>query len=256
MRDDWEKKTGRIELRLPETKKKSFHNACEAQGDRPSSALRRFIDSYIRRADRDEFRHVIGYLGQTVRRHRSAFLSACALLFVVVGASIYWGDNLLAPKGYPKLEPEVFARFDSDEDGRLFPGDIRTDDHLVHRALDLDGSGYITLDEFISRANVLIGTMDVSVEEYQSNVALPADLQHNVLVTFSLTNPSSVMIQASEARFQERKGPDGYALQSFTGFDRGVFFNVVSLDGHGPLKPVSMIHGFGFHPRPTAEERL
>ena len=51
-----EKKSERFEVRLPFSKKQGFVKACEDQGDTPSNAVRRFIDSYIRRADADEMK--------------------------------------------------------------------------------------------------------------------------------------------------------------------------------------------------------
>lgn len=51
--EDWEKKSERFEVRLAHSKKQAFQDACDAQGDTPSLAVRRFIDGYLNRADAD-----------------------------------------------------------------------------------------------------------------------------------------------------------------------------------------------------------
>ena len=43
----FEKKTERLDVRLSHEKKQAFSEACENQGDTPSTAVRRFINSYI-----------------------------------------------------------------------------------------------------------------------------------------------------------------------------------------------------------------
>lgn len=261
--NDWEKKTGRIELRLPETKKQAFHEACEAQGDQPSSALRRFIDSYIRRASRDEFKQLMSDMGRAVRRNGGAVTAAIVGVVLISGAAIYLGSELLKPRGYPPINHEVFARFDADGDGRLYPGEIRADDSPIQRVLDLDGSGFITPDEFIPEANMMIGVLekplegaDLSADKGTGNgITLPVNCRYETLVTFSLVNPALTMIQVSEPVLQERTNPDGSVSRSFSGFDRAVLFNVTSLTNAGPLKPFSQIHRFGFHPRPEVTRR-
>jgi len=57
----FEKKTERLDIRVSHQKKQAFTQACEDQGDTPSHAVRRFITTYIRRANRDEVASTIRF---------------------------------------------------------------------------------------------------------------------------------------------------------------------------------------------------
>ena len=75
---DWEKKSERFEVRLSHTKKLAFQEACERQGDTPSEAVRRSIESYLGRSEMDALRHGPGRMASVY----PVALSALSFAFV------------------------------------------------------------------------------------------------------------------------------------------------------------------------------
>ena len=84
-----EKKSERLEVRLGFQEKSEFVEACETQGDTPSSALRRFIRGYVRRADADLFASAWRGVGK-----RKFILSAG---ITALGLLVFGGWSALKP---------------------------------------------------------------------------------------------------------------------------------------------------------------
>ncbi len=79
--DDWEKKSERFEVRLSHSKKLAFQNACDRQGDTPSEAIRRFIESYLNRSELDLLNHSIRSLARVLRQNWKPSLAAAVISF-------------------------------------------------------------------------------------------------------------------------------------------------------------------------------
>lgn len=173
-----EKKSERLEVRLGYQEKSEFVEACETQGDTPSSALRRFIRGYIRRADGDVLSTALR--GATRRRglRLAAFIGVTALLAFVV---------LMAVNRPPAkmTENQIFAARDLNGDGELGQNEhglstTNTDEpNGVMRVLDLDSSGSISRAEFVST-----GRMVFSLSTPDGDV-LPPDDKTMTLVQFT-----------------------------------------------------------------------
>jgi len=105
----------------------AFNEACESSGDTPSSALRRFIDSYIRRADGDAFKDGLRAMGRMARR-RWIPLSAATAALLVGG---YFTGQALKPTpqdgpivtastdDFPPIDYALFAAYDKNANGVL-----------------------------------------------------------------------------------------------------------------------------------------
>lgn len=185
-----EKKSERLEVRLGFQEKSEFVEACETQGDTPSSALRRFIRGYVRRADADMFASAWRGLGK-----QKYILPAC---IAALGLIVFGGWSVLKPApnliektdmealtqalepprtnpeksdrltgqaafdaakaAGPRPEPEIdfgtFERLDKNKDGILTRGEILPSDHHIHRLLDIDSEDGIAPQEFYPRGNM------------------------------------------------------------------------------------------------------
>lgn len=156
----FEKKTERLDVRLSHDKKKAFSEACENQGDTPSNAVRRFINSYIRRSGRDDI--VASIRGIT--RGKGLFLIGG--LTVLLAAFIFIPRLLNAEPSYMS-KAELFTHYDYDESGLLELGEISPNDDHLHRVLNIDGEAGISPNEFYAH-----GTMKWSYFNPDSNVVL------------------------------------------------------------------------------------
>jgi len=148
-----EKKSERLEVRLGFQEKSNFVEACETQGDTPSSAMRRFIRGYVRRADADLLASAWRGLG----KWRYLLPSAVALL--VVSLSI-WGLRVVTSDHAP-TDDEIFTALDMNSDGILQSAEhgllnrTRDKTNAVLKVLDLDTSGTISREEFVAKGRMV-----------------------------------------------------------------------------------------------------
>lgn len=150
-----EKKSERLEVRLGFQEKSDFVEACDTQGDTPSSALRRFIRGYVRRADAD----LLGSAWRGVYRKRGAPIALGVGGVMAAGLLIWAGLNFTANQ--PVSDDAIFSARDLNGDGILQASEHRLPDrnseepHSVMRVLDLDASGTISRKEFVARGRMV-----------------------------------------------------------------------------------------------------
>ena len=149
-----EKKSERLEVRLGYQEKLDFVEACDTQGDTPSSALRRFIRGYVRRADGDVLSSALR--GWAKRRGWGLAALAGAIAVILVGA--LWGLNRPSVR---LSHSEIFAVRDLNGDGELgsqehgLPETPKGEPNGVMRVLDLDWSGTISQAEFVGTGRMV-----------------------------------------------------------------------------------------------------
>jgi len=182
-----EKKSERLEVRLGYQEKSNFVDACDTQGDTPSSALRRFIRGYVRRADAD----VLSTAWRGVTRRRGLGLAACAGLIVVILSGALVAFNRPPAK---LTDSEIFAARDLNGNGELeenehgLPGTDEGEGNGVMRVLDLDWSGTISRAEFVATGRMLF-----ALHILEEGV-LPA------------SNPAMTLVQFTFAKNETRSG--------------------------------------------------
>ena len=150
-----EKKSERLEIRLGYTEKQDFAEACDSQGDTPSGALRRFIRGYVRRADADNFSSA--WRARTRKRFWLVALGSVSAALLMATGGVWALGHLLSDP----TDDDIFTARDIDGDGTLStiehglrpsPDDVP---HSVMRVLDLDASGTISRDEFVSKGRMI-----------------------------------------------------------------------------------------------------
>jgi len=172
-----EKKSERLEVRLGYQEKSEFVEACETQGDTPSSALRRFIRGYVRRADSDVLSSA--WRGAIMRRGWRP------IIFTVTFAAIAFGFLALANHVNTPSDNSIFAARDLNGDGELdqielgLPLTKTGEPNGVMRVLDLDSSGTISRAEFVSTGRM------VFARSAPEDEVLPSDDQDMTLVQFT-----------------------------------------------------------------------
>ena len=143
MTDRREKKSERFEVRLPYSKKHDFVKACEDQGDTPSSAVRRFIDSYVKRSDADTMKMAVRSLPKlALRRWRRVLGCIFALASLYLLSGFVW--LLLTTSQLQQL----FTVYDKNNNQVLDLGEISESDEHLHRILNVDGVDGISVEEF------------------------------------------------------------------------------------------------------------
>jgi len=153
MEDVMEKKSERLEVRLGYQEKQTFTEACENQGDTPSGAIRRFINGYVRRSDAD----VLSSAWRDAAKRRAWRPAAFLTIFVAI-AAMFWGFSKRMPV---ETDDAIFSARDVDSDGVLTSTELEVptnDDgepHGVMRVLDIDGSGALNKDEFVSEGKMV-----------------------------------------------------------------------------------------------------
>ncbi len=150
-----EKKSERLEVRLGFQEKSDFVEACETQGDTPSSALRRFIRGYVRRADADllasAWRRTIG------KRKAPLVLGVTGVL--ALGVIAWAGIHIFA--NTTLSDDAIFSARDWNNDGVLqasehgLPNGPEDQPNGVLKVLDLDASGTISREEFVARGRMV-----------------------------------------------------------------------------------------------------
>lgn len=150
-----EKKSERLEVRLGFQEKSDFVDACDTQGDTPSSALRRFIRGYVRRADAD----LLGSAWRGALRKRGGPIAFGLGGAVAAGLLVWGGVGLMANR--PLSDGAIFSARDLNGDGILQASEHgleagRTGEpNGVLRVLDLDASGTISREEFVARGRMV-----------------------------------------------------------------------------------------------------
>jgi len=144
-----EKNSERLEIRLPYSKKLAFMDACENQSDTPSHAIRRFINSYIVRADRDEIGHFVGII-----KRRFFPVSALAVFIFAVSLFAYWNNNGADSLGV--ANEHLFSNYDKNLTGQIEKGEIALGSNETHlfQVLDKNGDDLISEIEFIPEGEI------------------------------------------------------------------------------------------------------
>lgn len=137
-----DKMTERLDVRISHQKKQDFTEACDMQSDTPSNAIRRFVNSYIRRAKRDETREG---LRAFLPRHLGKFAASISLCLIaaITIRSLFSNTDAL------------FTFYDFDKNGVIELGEIAPNDIHLHRVLNIDGEAGISPDEFVAKATMV-----------------------------------------------------------------------------------------------------
>ena len=267
---EFEKKSERIEIRVSHSKKQAFNQACENSGDTPSSAVRRFIDSYIRRADGDAFKEGVRAMGRMMRR-RWLPLGTVAALLLVGG---YFTGQALKPTPqdgpivtastdeFPPIDYPLFAAYDKNANGVLDLGEVADNDEHLHRVLNLDGEAGISPAEFYPKTKMQWGFVKKgSVETWTDDKGLPTgkitSVGETTLLEFDLSDPNApVLITRAPTKtvqgVKEESGKKLFGIISFRtkvkterqeSVDRGVSWE------HGKASPTLSFSNHDFRVR-------
>ena len=172
-----EKKSERLEVRLGYEEKQTFTEACENQGDTPSGAVRRFINGYVRRSDED----VLSSAWRGAARRRAWKPVAFLAIFAAIAAAFIW-----MAKEKPFMSDEViFSVRDFNNDGYLKGEELGDMAETLLKLMDVDASGSITPDEFISKgymAYVMAGAKNDATQKF-----IPRDGEYITALKFNVT---------------------------------------------------------------------
>ena len=240
-----EKKSERLEVRLGFQEKTDFVEACESQGDTPSSALRRFIRGYVRRADADLL--ASAWRGVSRGRKTGLLLGGVGLIgLLIAGATVMRSPGYIEntdmealtaqlgqkadgpyekidPKDFPKrvadkpspipmpeIESTRFAELDKNSDGFLQRGEMLANDHHIHRVLDIDNEIGISPAEFYTK-----GVMHYRVAKSWEMRKAGAGYQFkhegkvdDITVTFDLTQNPVLIYAARPLEDAVKSQPD------------------------------------------------
>lgn len=177
-------------MRLSHAKKQAFLNACEEQSDTPSSVLRRFIDSYIRRANLDNLQFAfLSAKNATVRHWLKISVSVLTLFFGFLFAlKIYAGfesHNRVIDKS------SLFSIYDENGDELITLGEISKNDSHLHHVLDVDLTKGISIEEF-----KIQGKMQWLAGKSKEGKFPARDWSERKQVEFNLGNPKNIQINA------------------------------------------------------------
>lgn len=142
-----EKKSETLEVRLSHAKKRAFMAACAREGITASDAVRRFVDVYIVKSRRASLKSILKEMTVTASNHRFKFAGIVSAM--TIGA-------FALSTGAASANEEIFKVFDKNGDGVLTDGEIAPNDETVIAALDKDSSGDVSLDEFLTTADITI----------------------------------------------------------------------------------------------------
>ncbi len=183
-----EKKSERIEIRLPYSNKKAFIEACELQGDTPSRALRRFIDSYVRRADIDTIRGIFRSFFRILMR--PVPMAAMGLLITLIISTFFLKPSEVKARSY-------FSIYDANLDGELDGTELAVSAEQLEMlllALDNDGSNSLSKSEFQGKGEIVIAEHKPGNLNAKGNQAIEGQLETTRLVKFDLRNPENIEI--------------------------------------------------------------
>ncbi len=142
------KKTERLDVRLSYDKKHAFSEACENQGDTPSRAVRRFINSYIRRSSRDDLWAAI----RGTTKGKGLFIAGGIVALI---AAVVFIPTLIKSNQSEMSKKELFAYYDYDNSGVIELGEISHNDEDLHRVLNIDGKTGISPVEFYTNGTMV-----------------------------------------------------------------------------------------------------
>lgn len=148
-----EKKSERLEVRLGYQEKQAFTEACDSQGDTPSSAIRRFISGYVRRSDVD----LLSSAWRVAAQRRGVRSLVLAVLFLLITGAVWVLSQYLSVE----TDEAIFSARDRNGDRQLeyaehgIPPGPNYEPSGVMRVLDLDGSGTISREEFVQKGRMV-----------------------------------------------------------------------------------------------------
>ena len=223
-----EKKSERFEIRIPYSKKQNFITACDEQGDTPSHALRRFIDSYIRRANTDNMKAVLRSATHNVKRKwlRVSLISFAGIVGTLTISGFIISSNQTAQK------EKLFAIYDTNNNGLIDLGEISDQDEDLHRVLDIDGVLGIGKKEFQTKGKMVWSfvnpkTFKVETDSrgfwiqktttIQTRPSTEANEFTKTIVSFDLTKPDAIELAA----WQQKNGD---AISRVKYFQRSVLW--------------------------------
>ncbi len=222
-----EKKTERLEIRLPYSQKKVFVRACEERGDKPSSVLRRFIQNYVQQTSSGKAGSPADLIKSFVKKPIShlATISTCAL----IGAAFYNSNNLaleneiispnlMAANTASQVNYQVFASYDKNANGVLDVGEIASNDIHLHWVMNLDGAPGIAPAEFFSKGRMRWEFIDPSSLVLSPHVSYQKRGAANI-VEFDLSNPEKPSIEIQSQI--KLSGAGGGTYDRIIGWEQG-----------------------------------
>lgn len=174
-----EKKSERLEVRLGYKEKQAFAEACETQGDTPSGAIRRFINGYIRRSDSD----VLSEFWRGAARRQLPKIAIASALSAIALISVWFTYS----KVTMPTPDEIFKARDLNHDGQLKGTELGSSQEMFSpemflRLMDIDNSGGITPDEFITKG--YMGYMFTGPKDNPALKMLPRDDEFITVLEF------------------------------------------------------------------------
>ncbi len=143
-----EKKSESLDIRLPFEQKREFMQATRLRGETASSALRRFISTYIEEARLAEQPNPVQEITMTLARHRIKTMATAA------GAALGVFSITALPSA---ADSTAFDALDKNKDGVITEGEILPgQDADIIAKLDTDGSGGVSKEELEAAGNRII----------------------------------------------------------------------------------------------------
>lgn len=143
-----QKKSESLDIRLPFEQKRDFMEATRLRGETASSALRRFISTYIEEARLAEQNNPVQEITMTLARHRFKTIATAA------GAALGIFSVATLPSA---ADSTAFDALDKNKDGMITAGEILPgeDDDIIAK-LDTDGSGGVSREELEAAGNRIV----------------------------------------------------------------------------------------------------
>ncbi|MCR9080187.1 MAG: hypothetical protein NXH78_13905 [Hyphomonadaceae bacterium] len=143
-----EKKSESLDIRLPFEQKREFMDATRQRGETASSALRRFISTYIEEARLAEQQNPVQEITMTLARHRFKSIATAA------GAALGVFSVTALPSA---ADSTAFDALDKNNDGLITEGEILPgQDADIIAKLDTDGSGGVSKEELEAAGNRIV----------------------------------------------------------------------------------------------------
>jgi len=241
----FEKKTERLDIRLSHRKKEDFTQACVNQGDTPSHAVRRFISTYIRRANNDEMVSAIRF---SPWKKRLAW-TASAILIALIGTTIW---RISSTRNSGTLTAEVFDIYDANKNGIIELGEISPYDFHLHRVLNIDGEDGISKAEFQPQGLMTWRFVDpVNSKIIKVNTG---SLKQTSVITFNVS-PDGKPLNLNQKMFVKRNG-EFVELNNEADWEEFLASDLESIKEHGHIENFAeSADVFLVPPEKTAEMR-